>query len=239
MQATPDEISALLKLQQIDLALLKARKQFEELPQRDAIRLAREKRAEVRKKQEQVDAMRRTCEAEVSKLEDEDASLSVKQRQVQALIDEAKGDYRNVEARTKELDGIAKRRGALEEQLSQKGEELSKIEAVAEQVSKALAVLDERERAATGEFQQQGGALKAAIAQLEAKRGEAAAGLGPQLGAAYEKTAKQRGGVAVGVLTEGRCGTCRMPIESGRLVELKRDAPLGVCPHCKRLLVIA
>lgn len=238
MRATPDEIAALLKLQQIDLALLKSRKQFEELPQREEIRLAREKRAGVLKKQEQVDAMRRKCEAEVSKLEDEDASLSVKQRQVQALIDEAKGDYRNVEARTKELDGIAKRRSALEEQLSQKGEELSKIEAVGDQVAKALAVLDERERAATEEFQHQGGALKAAIAQLEAKRGGVSGGLGSELLSVYEKTAKQRGGVAVGVLAEGRCGTCRMPIESGRLVELKRDAPLGVCPHCKRLLVI-
>ena len=40
-----------------------------------------------------------------------------KQHQVQHEIDEAKGDYRNVESRTKELNGIPKRRGTLEEEL--------------------------------------------------------------------------------------------------------------------------
>ena len=47
------------------------------------------------------------------------------------------------------------------------------------------------------------------------------------------------GGVAIGVLDDSRCGVCRMPIESGRLIDLRSQAPLGICPACKRLLVIA
>ena len=41
MQATPEDISNLIKLQQADMALIKARKQFDELPQREQIRAAR------------------------------------------------------------------------------------------------------------------------------------------------------------------------------------------------------
>ena len=54
----------------------------------------------------------------------------------------------------------------------------------------------------------------------------------------YHRTAARTGGVAVGLLTEGRCGVCRTVIDGGRLIDLKAEAPLGTCPHCKRLLVV-
>lgn len=182
--------------------------------------------------------MRRRCEEQVSKLEDEDASLSLKQSRVQTAIDEAQGDYRNVEARTKELDGIAKRRSALEEELSVQGEELEKIAAVENQVKQALAVLKEREEAATASFQKQGGSLKGAITKLEQQRVELSAALSDELRASYDRIATAHGGVAIGVLKGDRCGTCRVPLDAGRLAEVKRQAPLATCPHCKRLLVI-
>lgn len=239
MQATPEEISGLIKLQQADLALIKARKQFDGLPQREQIRAARAKREEVLKKQGQADELRRRCEAELKRIEDEDASLVEKQHQVQQLIDEVQGDYRNVESRTKELDGIAKRRSVLEDEAVAKGEELEKIEAVAAQVERALEVLREQEEKATASFQKEGGALKATIAQLEEQRASLAAALPVSLADTYERTAKHCGGVAVAVLNGDACGTCRMPIDAGRLAAIKREAPLSTCPHCKRMLVIA
>ena len=152
MQATPEDISNLIKLQQADMALIKARKQFDELPQREQIRAARAKREEVLKKQAQADELKRKAAAALKKLEDEDASLVEKQHQVQHEIDEAKGDYRKVESRTKELNGIAKRRGTLEDELVAKAEELEKIEGVVTQVERALAILREQEEKATASF---------------------------------------------------------------------------------------
>ena len=61
MQATPEEISALIKLQQADMALLKARKQFDGLPQRGQIQAIRAKREEVLKKNVQADELKRRC----------------------------------------------------------------------------------------------------------------------------------------------------------------------------------
>lgn len=239
MQATPEQLSCLVKLQQTDMALIKARKQFDELPQREQIRAARAKREEVLKKQGQAEELRRRCKAEVSKLEDEDSSLSDKQHEVQRLIDEAQGDYRNVESRTKELDGIAKRRSVIEDELMAKGEELEKIEGVAAQIAKALEVLKAQEEKATASFQREGGELKATIVQLEATRAEFAGLVGDELAGLYDKTATRCGGVAVAILNEGKCGACRVPIDSGRLAEIKREAPLATCPHCKRMLIIA
>ena len=238
MQATTDDLTNLLRMQQIDLDLMKAKKKLEELPQRAAILAARQKKRAIEQKRDQVAEMRARAEGMAAKLEAEDAELAEKQRRVQEAIDGSLGNYRNVEAHTKELNGFAKRRNALEVELTRLGEELAKIEGVQSQVSQALAEVDKQEAAAIVSFQREGGALQAEIARMSADREGMSAELSPELRDTYHRTAARTGGVAVGLLTEGRCGVCRTVIDGGRLIDLKAEAPLGTCPHCKRLLVV-
>lgn len=238
MQATTEDLTILLRMQQIDLELLKAKKKLEELPQRAAILASRQKKRAIEQKRDQVAELRAKAEAEAAKLEDEDADLAEKQRRVQETIDGARGDYRNVEAHAKELGGFAKRRNTLEEGLTKLGDELSKIEGVQAQVARALEEIEKQESAAIVSFQQEGGALQSDIARMSAEREDMAADLADELRAVYDQTAARAGGVAVGLLTEGRCGVCRTIIDGGRLIDLQAQAPLGTCPHCKRLLVV-
>lgn len=238
MQATTDDLTNLLRMQQIDLDLMKAKKKLEELPQRSTILAARQKKRTIEQKRDQVAEMRARAEGMAAKLEAEDAELAEKQRRVQEAIDGSLGNYRNVEAHTKELNGFAKRRNALEVELTRLGEELAKIEGVQSQVSQALAEVDKQEAAAIVSFQREGGALQAEIARMSADREGMSAELSPELRDTYNRTASRTGGVAVGLLTEGRCGVCRTVIDGGRLIDLKAEAPLGTCPHCKRLLVV-
>ena len=238
MQATTDDLTNLRRMQQIDLDLMKAKKKLEELPQRATILAARQKKRTIEQKCDQVAEMRARAEGMAAKLEAEDAELAEKQRRVQEAIDGSLGNYRNVEAHTKELNGFAKRRNALEVELTRLGEELAKIEGVQSQVSQALAEVDKQEAAAIVSFQREGGALQAEIARMSADREGMSAELSPELRDTYNRTASRTGGVAVGLLTEGRCGVCRTVIDGGRLIDLKAEAPLGTCPHCKRLLVV-
>ena len=238
MQATTDDLTNLLRMQQIDLDLMKAKKKLEELPQRATILAARQKKRTIEQKRDQVAEMRARAEGMAAKLEAEDAELAEKQRRVQEAIDGSLGNYRNVEAHTKELNGFAKRRNALEVELTRLGEELAKIEGVQSQVSQAIAEVDKQEAAAIVSFQREGGALQAEIARMSADREGMSAELSPELRDTYNRTASRTGGVAVGLLTEGRCGVCRTVIDGGRLIDLKAEAPLGTCPHCKRLLVV-
>ena len=238
MQATTDDLTNLLRMQQIDLDLMKAKKKLEELPQRATILAARQKKRTIEQKREQVAEMRARAEGMAAKLEAEDAELAEKQRRVPEAIDGSLGNYRNVEVHTKELNGFAKRRNALEVELTRLGEELAKIEGVQSQVSQALAEVDKQEAAAIVSFQREGGALQAEIARMSADREGMSAELSPELRDTYNRTASRTGGVAVGLLTEGRCGVCRTVIDGGRLIDLKAEAPLGTCPHCKRLLVV-
>ena len=228
----------LLNLQHVDMELLRAQKKLAELPQRQAILALREKMASIKEKYEKVAALKKEAEHKLTLVSDEDARLAEKQRATQAAIDEARGDYRSIEARTKELNGFAKRRATLEGELDKLGAELDKITQLETQVKRAYDDVARQEATQVASFQQEGGALKNAIARMEAQRKAVSAEVPATLLGEYERAAKRGGGIGISRLSEGRCGACRSVIDGGRLIELKNQAPLGTCPHCKRLLVV-
>ena len=239
MDATREDIEGLFELQRIDLEIMRLTKELDELPQRAIIMAARDKKAEIQAKGEKVAELKRATMKRVTRIDDEDASLAKKEAGVQAAIDAAHGDFRNVEARTKELAGIVRRRGTIAEDRAAIQAELDKIGAMEAQIALAVEEISAKEQQAIDSFQKQGGELKLAIAKLEAARGPVEAKVNDDLARAYDHIVARSGGVAIGVLDDSRCGVCRMPIESGRLIDLRSQAPLGICPACKRLLVIA
>lgn len=239
MRPSVEDVENLLHLQQVDLEALQLRKKFDELPQRAEIVALRKKREAVQAKLAKVEALSKDAAAKLARIVDEDAALATKAEAVQADLDAVRGDYRSVESRTKELAGIAKRRATLEKDREAAAGELHKVEDVEAQIALMMEEIDAAEERAVASFRSQGGALRTQLSALQAQRDELAAATGEAALSLYEKTAKHAGSVAIGVLTEGRCGVCRTPLEGGRLIELKASAPLGTCPHCKRLLAIA
>ncbi len=239
MDATREDIEGLFELQRIDLEIMRLTKELDELPQRAIIMAARDKKAEIQAKGEKVAELKRATMKRVTRIDDEDASLAKKEAGVQAAIDAAHGDFRNVEPRTKELAGIVRRRGTIAEDRAAIQAELDKIGAMEAQIALAVEEISAKEQQAIDSFQKQGGELKLAIAKLEAARGPVEAKVDDDLARAYDRIVARSGGVAIGVLDDSRCGVCRLPIESGRLIDLRSQAPLGICPACKRLLVIA
>lgn len=238
MKARQEEIEALYEVQRIDLDIKKLSKTFDELPQRATILEAREKREQIEKKRAKIEALQKDAKKKLVRINDEDASLQKKEDGVQAAIEAAGDDYRNAEARTKELNGIFKRRGELATSRSEVEEEISKINRLATQVTGALAELDVIENNATETFKKQGSQLKAEIRQKELERESILDNVSDDVAKLYDKTSKIFDTVFIGKLENGSCGVCRAKIEHGRLIDMYHQAPLSTCPSCKRLLII-
>ncbi len=239
MQATPEEIDALLEVQRIDLDSHAIDKRLEELPQRGVILGCRQKRDAIGEKLSQVVALRKEASKKLTRINDEDASLEKKENGVQAAIEAAGNDFRNVEARTKELNGIFRRRGELAENRQQVEGEMKKIETLESQVKAALADLDAAEAKAVESFKSEGGALMQALADNKAKREQLLSKVGRDVADFYTKVSAHFDTVSIGKLEGSSCGVCRAKIEQGRLLDLMTQAPLGLCPSCKRILIIS
>ena len=239
MQAEFQDLELLLEMQQLDLEVMQAKKKRVELPQRIKVMMLRKKRDEVIGKLDQVCELEKKARAELTILEDEDRALAEKQARAQELIDASGSDYRKVESHSREMAGAAKRRESLALKMDEAGAQLAKIRGIREQLEGAVAASEDEEAKLRASFEEEDGKLIAQVRQCNARRAEICAELPEELVEVYEKTAAKAGGVALGRLVEDRCGVCRTAIDGGRLIDLKAQAPLGTCPNCKRLLVIA
>lgn len=238
MEARPEEIDALYEVQKIDLEIKRLTKEFEELPQRKTILDARSKREQIEQKKAKIDALLKNAKKQLVKIEDEDASLRKKEDGVQAAIEAAGNDYRNAEARTKELNGIFRRREELAKKRGEAEAELAKVKQLDVQVNSALEDLDSIESKATESFKQDGSQLKSEIAKGEGRRQSILESVSDEVAILYDRTSKNFDTVFIGKLDNGTCGVCRAKIEKGRLIDMYHQAPLSTCPSCKRLLII-
>lgn len=239
MKADRNSINGLLQLQKVDIELLRSQKKLEELPQREKILNLRKKKQEIIAKQEQIAPMRRGVERDSTRVDDEDERLAGRQVETQKKIDEAQGDYRAIESLSKDLNGISKRRNALEEDKATFLQKLAQIEEIESQINNALATVEKQEQEVVESFQKEGGALTNAIARLEAMRESTIKNLPEELVDVYIKKKQKGGGVAVSVLQEGSCSICRTQVDPGKLLQLKAEAPLTECPSCKRMMVVS
>ena len=239
MQVEFQDLDVLLDIQKLDLAVIQAKKARAALPQRIEVVKVRKKRDEIAPKLDQVIALQEAKIAEITKVEDEDRALAERQERAQADIDNAGADYRAVESHSKDMAGIVKRRVTLEESLRDLNAELEKIKSVRAQVEAALETCDKQEASLRSSYQAQDDELVDQIRNLLAERAGLAESIPADLVEVYDATAAKTGGVALGKLEEdGKCGVCRSVIDGGRLIELRAQAPLGQCPHCKRLLIV-
>lgn len=238
MNATENDIVLLEKLQEVDRKVTSAEKEFKELPHRQAILEVRKKKEEVLAKKVQVQDMLDEAEFRLNDLVSEDDSLSVKQAEIEKTLQEVQGDYRAVNAHTRELDGVRKRRDKVALELSRVEEQLNKINPVLKQVMEGLTGLEAKEADLIKSFQETGTALQKVIAEGSAARGVLAQGVSSDLLASYEQTRKHCGGVALSHLRGNSCSVCRNTFEQGKLLTLRAQAPIATCPSCGRLLIV-
>lgn len=238
MNATEHDIAILRKLQEADRKVLTAKKEFENLPHRSAILEVRSKKDEILKKKVQVQDMLDDEEGKLTSLAQEDEQLAKKQDDISQELVEVQGDYRAVTSKTRELDGIRKRREKISLELSRVEEQINKINPVMKQIMTALSAMEEKEKELVESFQKTGGSLRMVIVEGEKVRAELAQMIDPALLKLYEQTLERCGGVALAELVNNSCGACRISFDQSRLSRIHSEAPLATCPSCHRLLLV-
>lgn len=238
MQASHEHIASLERLQELDRARWQAENQLKDMPHRQKVLDGRAKRKEVAAKFDQVSDLLFQAKAEQQKLLDEDERLCTKQAETQQKIDEAQGDYRAITTLTRDLEGMHKRRETLGFLGGQAQERLSQVQQVYDSAKAALEQLDAQEQALVADYQAKTEALSASVKQALSERASLVQGLPSDIVSSYNEALSRCGGVGLARLQGDTCSTCRATIDANRMLQVRREAPLSHCPHCKRLLIV-
>lgn len=229
----------LLALQDLDLALMRGRKELDEMPEKTSILVTRKRVKELDALHARAQAAVDDISREVSRDDDDAATVGAKMRSEQArLMSGQVTNPKEVHAITRELDSLRRRKEKLEmDGLSA----LERRETAEGQAGKIKAAIDKTRAEETrliDEFKRKGGLLQARIAQLERERKSVAQSVEPGIIARYEDIRTAKGGIGAARLQDGRCSACRVELPGEKLASLKAGPEIGTCPNCRRLLVV-
>lgn len=231
------EAARLLDLQSTDVDILRATKRLDELPEKHAILEVRTKLKQARVLETKATTLVRKLESEIKARQDEVTMLQAKIAEEQAKV-MATTDHRAVNSITREMDGLRRRCDKLEMEELQYMERADKARGQVSAIEEHIAKLAEKESELIERFKAVGGEVQNEIAALEKRRAALAKSLPADLLERYEALREAKSGVGVGRIEDSRCTACRMDLPAERLHELQQGPDIGVCPQCRRLIVV-
>ncbi len=232
------EQTALLRLQEIDLELMRSKKVASELPQRAKVQAARAAAKKVAGELTKIVGQRKDVEIELAELESNKKFLESKVTEVQTAV--ANGTYHDAQSFEAALSMLAKKLEKIGFDTDRYLEQLETVER-AEKNARALAdKIAAEEQAQTDSFKADMDTIKADVEKLAAERKEILGQISASNLKVYEAAKERFGGIAVETLVGNRPSVCRVALQPSSYTDIRRTgAQITTCPYCKRMLVVA
>ncbi|MHB1340299.1 MAG: zinc ribbon domain-containing protein [Coriobacteriia bacterium] len=234
-----EQSAALVALSEKDLALQRAQKRLQELPEKLAILELRHKIKDVEGVAVKARKFVSQAEHAISRAEDEAATLQSKIDAEQAKISSgAVTNHKEIANLAREIDSLTRQKDKKETEVLTHMERLESGKAQSDKLTQTLQRAAAKEQQLIGEFQTHGRVIQAEIDTLNRERTTLARVLEPELLEQYESVRAAKHGVAVGVLNGYMCSACRIDLPADKVHALRAGGPIGMCPNCHRLMVI-
>lgn len=227
----------LVRLQEVDLELLKHASTLSAMPQRKRLQTIELAARKVSSELKGIVGQRKDAETEVADAEEALAHYREKTVEVQAAADAGEHTHREIRDFEQQLTSLAKRIEKSEYTLRPLRERLERLER-AERNARATAERLEGERAATeAALAEASSTLRSDIVRLSRERDELAGRLEPTLLERYETARKRFKGLAVERLRGNVPSVCRVKLQPSSFHDLAQGDEITECPYCHRILI--
>lgn len=231
------DATMLLRLQQVNLDLMRTRKQVEELPQKEQITKIRKATKRVSSELSRIMGVRKDLELAISDNEDDHLHVS-------ELVDEAQKraegqqDYRAIRDLEGQLTAYAKRLEKLEFDRAHLEEQLASVQAKEQEYNAWLAKAKAEEDALLAAYKEDVESAGNRMNELLAEREELAGAMPQELLDRYVRASKRFQGLAVETLNGNKPSICRVALQPSQYAQLKSADGICECPYCHRILVV-
>lgn len=232
------EASSLMRLQEVDIQLMRLRKTLSAMPQQEKLRAIELAKRKLATQLKSIIGQRKDIEMELADNEEEHGKCVAKAREVRAQVSERIQGYRQVQDLEAQLTSLAKRQEKLEFthlEISDRLEKARKAEANARGVADRLLAEEASQRES---FERESADLQAQVRVLKQEREALTNSLSEATLSAYETAFKRFGGLAVEKLSSNVPSTCRVKLQPAIYQRLARGPQITECPYCHRMLVV-
>lgn len=239
MHIEPREQLRLLDLAEVDKNLNRLRHQRAGVPQLKVIEDADAQLSGARNDVIDTQTARNDLGREMARLEsDVDSVRSRIERNQQRLESGAISAAKDVNALEHEMQTLARRQSNLEDQELELMERAEALDAQLAEVSKAQQSVEEIRAGAILERDERWSELDQQIAMTQTQRASLAGTFEADLLAVYDKV-RATGVPGAALMTQRRCGACRMDLAGSELAALSTAAPNEIvrCESCRSIMV--
>ncbi|WP_321972013.1 zinc ribbon domain-containing protein [Paratractidigestivibacter sp.] len=231
------EASALQRLQEIDIELLRNASTLKKLPQQAKLKqidLAQKKVAVELKK---ITGKRKDAEIDIC---DMNADIAHYKQVRERVLAEAEGkalthrEARDVEEQLTHLDKVTEK---CEHQMGPLNENLEKLQLAEGNARKMAERLVAERQNVQASFDEDSKTVRARIIELNRDREAVVAQVSDEVMASYGAARKRFGGLAVETLTGNVPSTCRVKLQPSLYHDLARGPQITECPYCHRILI--
>lgn len=231
------ESSALLRLQEIDLELIRLNGQLKAMPQQKKLAAIAAAKKNLAGKMKSIIGQRKDAEMDLGDNEEAQAKTNARIAEVQGEAQDRAQDFRGIRDLEAHLTALAKQLEKLEYKHNELEANLEKLLKAEQNATDLARKLDEEQAAQQESYDRSSSDLMARVRVLAGERKTVVASISQSVMDSYAKATKRFGGLAVERLRGNMPTTCRVKLQQGIFGELMRGPVITHCPYCHRLLV--
>lgn len=231
------ESQALLRLQEIDLQLMRDSHALRQMPQQKRLAALAQAKKKLKSELQKIVGQRKDAQMELDDNEERHIRLLQIMDEVREKAQES--GYREVGDIESQLTSLAKKVEKLEFAHGELQASLGKLEK-AEANARALGDrLDSEGEELEASYKRDSADIMARVRELARERKAVLAQLSPQTARTYDEKSKRFGGLAVERLQGNVPSVCRVKLQPSQYGDLRRTGePIAECPYCHRMLVV-
>ncbi|MEE8680676.1 MAG: C4-type zinc ribbon domain-containing protein [Olsenella sp.] len=232
-----NEAQALVRLQEIDLSLIRYDGEIRKLPQLKKLAAIKQAQKKLAQDMTKIVGQRKDAELELKDNEDMTERLKQHEEEVKAEANEDGHSPRELQDFENQLTMLAKRREKYEfthEGLKQNLQKMLDAEAHAGELKIRL---DEETENQTRAYQDVTAGIRESVKELTEERKRVLSHISPEMQKKYSETSTRFGGLAVETLHGNKPSICRVALQPSDFGDIARKGQICECPYCHRILV--
>ncbi|MDO4539437.1 MAG: hypothetical protein Q4B54_14825 [Coriobacteriales bacterium] len=231
------ETDALVRVQEIDLALMRHARTLSAMPQTKKAQTILAARKKLASQLSKVVGQRKDAEMDLQENEASYMRLNEVADEIQAKFDSGTAGYRELADLESQLTSLAKRIEKREFNHKDLEARLSKIKATENDLREMDARLVSEGEAQLRSYKEQTADIQHDVSRLNREREEVVQSIQSDTLERYQAAVKRFGGLAVETLKANMPSVCRVTIPPSSIGDVRRGPAITECPYCHRLLV--